>query len=46
MLEHWHGATPDSMFTHIAFQLIADTGQDISWLTPVTDEEYHSFQVL
>jgi quercetin dioxygenase-like cupin family protein len=44
--EHWHGATSDSMFTHIAIQLIADTGQDISWLTPVTDEEYHSFQVI
>lgn len=41
--EHWHGATPDSMFTHIAIQLIADNGQDISWLTPVTDEEYYSF---
>ena len=44
--EHWHGATPDSMFTHIAIQLIADNGQDISWLTPVTDEEYYSFQAL
>jgi len=44
--EHWHGATPDSRFTHIAIQLIADNGQDISWLTPVTDEEYYSFQAL
>ena len=42
--EHWHGATPDSIFSHIAIQLIADNGQDISWLTPVTDEEYYSFQ--
>lgn len=37
--EHWHGATPDSIFSHIAIQLIADNGQDISLLTPVTDEE-------
>ena len=43
--EHWHGATPDSMFTHIAMQLIADKGHDISWLAPVTDEEYYSFQI-
>lgn len=44
--EHWHGATPDSIFSHIAIQLISDNGQDISWLTPVTDEEYYSFQAL
>ena len=42
--EHWHGATPDSMFTHIAIQPIAENGQDITWLTPVTDEEYYSFK--
>jgi quercetin dioxygenase-like cupin family protein len=41
---HWHGATPDSIFTHIAIQLIADNGQEVSWLTPVTNEEYYSFQ--
>ena len=44
--EHWHGATPDGIFSHIAIQLIADTGQDISWLSPVSDEEYYSFKVL
>jgi 4-carboxymuconolactone decarboxylase len=42
-VEHWHGATPDSLFTHIAIQLVADNGKDISWLKPVTDEEYNSF---
>ncbi|MEP7319436.1 MAG: cupin domain-containing protein [Panacibacter sp.] len=44
--EHWHGATPNSMFTHIAIQPVARTGEDISWLAPVTDEEYYSFQAL
>jgi quercetin dioxygenase-like cupin family protein len=42
--EHWHGATPESIFTHIAIQFIAENGEDITWLTPVTDEEYNSFQ--
>ena len=42
--EHWHGATPDSLFTHIAMQLISD-GKDITWMNPVTDEEYNNSQV-
>jgi quercetin dioxygenase-like cupin family protein len=41
--EHWHGAAPDSMFTHIAIQFMATDGKDILWLKPVTDEEYSSF---
>lgn len=43
--EHWHGAAPDSMFSHIAIQLIGDDGQDIIWpvpQVPVTDEEYYN----
>jgi quercetin dioxygenase-like cupin family protein len=40
--EHWHGATPDSLFTHIATQLSVD-GKDVNWLQPVTDEEYNQF---
>lgn len=41
--EHWHGATPDSLFTHIAIQLYSGKGLDVAWLSPVTDEEYNSF---
>jgi quercetin dioxygenase-like cupin family protein len=41
--EHWHGATPDSLFTHIAIQPIAENGQEVAWLRPVTDEEYGFF---
>lgn len=42
--EHWHGATRERIFTHIAIQFIAENGEDITWLNPVTDEEYNSFQ--
>ena len=42
--EHWHGAAPDSLFTHIAIQLHTDKGEDINWLKEVTDVEYNSFQ--
>ena len=42
--EHWHGAAPDSLFTHLAIQLISEKGEDVSWLNPVTDLEYNSFQ--
>lgn len=42
-IEHWHGARPDSHFTHIAITNITDNGA-VEWLTPVTDEEYDSCQ--
>ena len=42
--EHWHGAAPDSIFTHIAIQPVLEDGKDIDWLAPVTDEEYNSFK--
>ena len=39
---HWHGATPDSIFTHLAIQLLSEKGVETSWLNAVTDEEYSS----
>lgn len=36
---HWHGATPDSEFSHIAVSLNTDLGGAV-WLGPVTDDEY------
>ncbi|MFP5040440.1 cupin domain-containing protein [Parasediminibacterium sp. JCM 36343] len=36
---HWHGATKDSHFTHIAITNITEKGA-VDWLNPVTDEEY------
>ncbi|MCM3781943.1 cupin domain-containing protein [Neobacillus mesonae] len=35
-VKHWHGATKDSWFTHIAV-----TAGTPEWLEPVSDEEYN-----
>ncbi len=42
-LVHWHGASPDSEFTHIAISTNAQRGA-VDWLQPVSDEEYNSFR--
>jgi quercetin dioxygenase-like cupin family protein len=39
-VKHWHGAAPDSWFTHLAISTNPQKG-DAEWLEPVTDEEYH-----
>lgn len=36
---HWHGAAPDSWFSHIGVACNPQTNENI-WLEPVTDEEY------
>jgi len=40
---HWHGASPDSEFTHIAINPNTQKGI-VVWLERVTDEEYNSFK--
>ena len=40
-VEHWHGAAPDSDFTHIAINTNTQKGV-VNWLQPVTDEEYNN----
>ena len=40
---HWHGAAPDSLFTHLAINPNVSQGV-ANWLTPVTDEEYQAAQ--
>jgi len=40
-VEHWHGASPTSSFTHIAININPEKGV-VNWLKPVTDEEYNS----
>ena len=42
-VEHWHGASPDSEFTHIAINTNTQNGI-VVWLQRVTDEEYKSFK--
>ena len=38
-VKHWHGATSDSWFTHIAIAVPGE-GLDNEWLEPVADEDY------
>jgi quercetin dioxygenase-like cupin family protein len=38
---HWHGATADSLFTHLAINPNVKQGV-ANWLQPVTDEEYRA----
>lgn len=38
-IEHWHGAAPDSWFSHIAIECNPQTNKN-TWLEPVNDEEY------
>ena len=40
-LEHWHGASPDSEFTHIAVNSNIQNGKIVVWLSRVTDDEYY-----
>lgn len=42
-VEHWHGASPDSVFTHIAINPNLEKGA-AEWLQPVSEEEYNSFK--
>lgn len=37
--EHWHGAAPDSWFTHISVETNVPDNQT-TWLEPVNDKEY------
>ena len=38
-VKHWHGAAPDSWFSHVAIAVPAE-GASNEWLEPVSDEEY------
>ena len=40
---HWHGASKDSSLTHIVITNNSAEGP-VKWLSPVTDEEYLTFQ--
>jgi quercetin dioxygenase-like cupin family protein len=38
--EHWHGATPDRLMTHIAILQVDEQGTSADWGDHVSDEEY------
>ena len=39
-VKHWHGATKNSWFSHIAVEVPGEN-TSTEWLEPVTDEEYN-----
>jgi acetyl esterase len=41
---HWHGAAPDSIFTHLAVMPFLSDNPATDWLQPVTDNEYYTFE--
>lgn len=38
-VRHWHGAAPDSWFSHLAVEVPAEEGSN-EWMEPVSDEDY------
>ncbi len=40
-IKHWHGAAPDSWFSHLALEVPGKNGRN-EWLEPVTDDQYPS----
>ncbi len=42
-VKHWHGAAPDSWFSHIAVEIDGVETENV-WLEPVTDEEYNKLK--
>ena len=39
---HWHGATPERFMAYVAVQEADDAGEVVTWLKPVSDEQYTS----
>jgi quercetin dioxygenase-like cupin family protein len=39
-LDHWHGATPDTLAVHIALVVASSDHNGTDWFEPVTDETY------
>jgi quercetin dioxygenase-like cupin family protein len=37
---HWHGAAPTRLMTHVAMQLADESGSPVAWGRHVSDEEY------
>ena len=38
-VKHWHGAAPDSWFSHLAIEVPGENGENV-WLEPVADADY------
>lgn len=42
-VKHWHGAAPDSWFSHLAVEVPGEETKN-EWCEPVSDEEYGSLK--
>ena len=42
-VKHWHGAAPDSWFSHLAIEVPGENGSN-EWLEPVDDKQYGSLK--
>jgi quercetin dioxygenase-like cupin family protein len=38
---HWHGASPDRLFAHLALSEAGEQGQGTAWGEHVSDAEYN-----
>ena len=38
-VKHWHGAAPDSWFSHLAIEVAGEKTEN-EWCEPVTEAEY------
>lgn len=38
-IKHWHGAAPDSWFSHLAVEINGEETSNV-WLEAVSDEDY------
>jgi quercetin dioxygenase-like cupin family protein len=38
--DHWHGAAPNRLMTHVAIQEADESGSAVTWGEHVSDEEY------
>lgn len=42
-VKHWHGAAPDSWFSHLAVEVPAEGGSN-EWLEPVGEQKYNKLK--
>ena len=42
-VKHWHGAAPDSWFSHLALEIPGENGSN-EWLEPVSDSDYRKLK--
>ena len=40
--QHWHGASPDRLFAHLAMSEQTDKGEGTAWFEHVSDKDYNA----